>query len=89
MYATIQKWGNSRGIRIPKQLLEVMELRENDRVELIQQPDCIQIKKVKRTPHRTLEERLASFYGKRIDEIRSIESEPEIDWGEPGGSEVW
>ena len=36
MYATIQRWGNSQGLRIPKALLDALGLRENDRVELIQ-----------------------------------------------------
>ena len=45
MYATIQRWGNSQGLRIPKALLDALGLRENDRVELIQSDDGIQIKK--------------------------------------------
>ncbi|RAZ46220.1 AbrB family transcriptional regulator, partial [Klebsiella oxytoca] len=28
MYATIQKWGNSQGLRIPKALLDALGLRE-------------------------------------------------------------
>ena len=32
MYATIQKWGNSQGLRLPKALLDSIGLRENDRV---------------------------------------------------------
>lgn len=32
MYATIQKWGNSQRLRIPKVLLDALGLRENDRV---------------------------------------------------------
>lgn len=31
MQATIQKWGNSQGIRIPKAFLEALGIRENDR----------------------------------------------------------
>ena len=45
MYATIQRWGNSQGIRIPKVLLEALHIRENDRVELIQTEDTITIRK--------------------------------------------
>ena len=64
MYATIQKWGNSQGLRIPKAILDAVGLRENDRVELIQREDSIQIKRAASVPHRTLEERLTAFYGK-------------------------
>ena len=35
MYATIQKWGNSQGLRIPKALLDAVGLKEHDRVELV------------------------------------------------------
>ena len=78
MYATIQQWGNSQGLRIPKALLDALGLRGNDRVELIQSDDGIQIKKAA-AGHRTLEERLVAFYGKPVDEIpRSEEHTSEL-----------
>ena len=43
MYATIQKWGNSQGLRIPKALLDAVGLKEHDRVELVQMDDGINI----------------------------------------------
>lgn len=89
MYATIQRWGNSQGLRIPKVLLDALGLRENDRVELIQSEDGIQIKKTATTQHRSLEERLTAFYGKSVNELGRIESEPEVDWGKPEGAEAW
>lgn len=88
MYATIQKWGNSQGLRIPKALLDAVGLRENDRVELIQGEDSIQIKRAASVPHRTLEECLTSFYGKPVDQIERLE-EQEYDWGAAEGREVW
>ena len=88
MYATIQKWGNSQGLRLPKALLDSIGLRENDRVELSEEGDGIRIQKAAQPQHRTLEERLTAFYGKPLDEIALIESE-EIDWGRTEGSEVW
>ena len=39
MYATIQKWGNSNGLRLPKTMLEAIGMKENDCVELIQSED--------------------------------------------------
>ena len=30
MQATIQKWGNSQGIRIPKAFLDALNMAEND-----------------------------------------------------------
>ena len=88
MYATIQKWGNSNGLRFPKALLDAIGLKENDRVELIQSADAITIKKASPTQHKTLEERLTAFYGKPIEQIDRIPSE-EMDWGKAEGSEAW
>ena len=34
MCTTIQKWGNSHAIRIPKAILEMAELNENDKVKI-------------------------------------------------------
>ena len=92
MYATIQKWGNSQGLRIPKALLDAVGLRENDRVELIQRDDSIQINRAASVPHRTLEERLIAFYGKPVDQIERLEEQEydqEYDWGAAEGQEVW
>ena len=88
MYATIQKWGNSQGLRIPKALLDAIGLRENDRVELVQLENGIRIQKAAQPQHRSLEERLTAFYGKPIEEIKTIDSE-EVDWGKPEGQEIW
>ena len=88
MYATIQKWGNSQGLRIPKALLDAVGLRENDRVELVKNEDGIQIKRVVSVPHRTLEERLTAFYGKPVEEIERMDDQ-EYDWGSTEGQEVW
>ncbi len=89
MFATIQRWGNSQGLRIPKSLLETLGIRENDRVELIQCEDGITIKKAPVTKHKTLEERLVEFYGKPIEEIERIQDDEEICWGPASGDEVW
>ncbi|MCI2106914.1 MAG: AbrB/MazE/SpoVT family DNA-binding domain-containing protein [Intestinimonas sp.] len=89
MFATIQKWGNSQGLRIPKALLDGLGICENDRVELIQTSDAITIKKAAAAAHRTLEERLIAFYGKPIEEIDRIQGDGEIDWGKPEGQEQW
>jgi len=89
MFATIQKWGNSQGLRIPKSLLETLGIRENDRVQLIQNSDSITIKKAPVTKHKTLEERLVAFYGKPIEEIERIQDDEEVDWGPASGAEVW
>jgi antitoxin MazE len=62
MHTTIQKWGNSHGIRIPKQLMDALDLRESDRVEIGRHKDVITIRKVTKR-HRTLGERMAGYEG--------------------------
>ena len=89
MYAPIQRWGNSQGLRIPKPLLDAVGLRENDRVELLQSENGIQIRKPALLCHRSLEERLTAFYGRSVDELGRIDSEPEVNWGKPEGAEIW
>lgn len=89
MYATIQKWGNSQGLRIPKILLETLGIQENDKVELIPNKDSITIRKVTPIQHKTLEERLVEFYGKPIEQIERLTDETEVEWGGSVGNEVW
>lgn len=60
MHTTIQKWGNSHRIRITKQLMDDLNLRESDRVEISRQKDVITIRKATKR-HRTLEERMAGY----------------------------
>lgn len=48
MYGTIQRWGNSQGIRLPKGALNAAKLRENDEVEIIATDQAITIRKSKR-----------------------------------------
>ena len=80
MYTTIQKWGNSQAVRLPKGILEDAALRENDRVEIKTENGCIIISRVNKK-HRTIKERLAVYNG----DYRSTE----WDTGNPQGKEVW
>lgn len=74
----IQKWGNSQGIRIPKNILDMMNWKDNDTVEISFQGDSLLIKPHKR---KTIDELFANYNG-------TYQSE-EIDWGEPVGREIW
>ena len=88
MYATIQRWGNSNGLRIPKVLLDTLGIRENDQVELEQNEDSITIRKVSSQKHKTLEDRLTAFYGAPLQEIQPMQAK-EVDWGKAEGDEAW
>lgn len=83
MEARLQKWGNSDGIRIPSSFLKSLNLKTNDKVDLIQEKDKIIISKPKRK-HKTLEERLEDFRNLPTEEKGSIET---YDWGDDLGKE--
>lgn len=80
MLSTIQKWGNSQAIRLPKAVLETAQLKENETVQIIAEQDRIIIKKADTFRHKTLKERLANYSGEYIFE--------EWDTGRPVGKEV-
>ena len=80
MTAQIVKWGNSQGIRLPKNVLDEAGLRTNEHVELVTEAGRIIILKQHR--HQTLEERAAAYGGK-------LGPYEEYDWGEPVGREIW
>ena len=46
MTARIQKWGNSQGLRLPKHLLDAMDLATGDDVEIIAENNQIIIKPI-------------------------------------------
>ena len=78
--ATIQKWGNSQGIRIPKFILEQINLDTNSDVSISVTNDSIIIKKATKK-HIPLAERFADYTGEAQN--------GEYNWGEPQGEEVW
>ncbi len=74
----IRAWGNSQGIRIPKDILEKLNLKVSDILDIEIDNDSIILKKP--FVHKTFEERLAEYNG----EI----SVCDFDWGEPIGREM-
>lgn len=89
MRVRVQQWGNSQGIRIPKSVISAMKISLNDSLEINHDAETITIKKTVPERHRTIEERLETFYGKPLDQIQPVEKEPETDWGKPAGEEIW
>jgi len=91
MNAVISKWGNSRGVRLPKPYLEDLGLKENDIVDIEVENNVIMIKKSTTRKRKTIEERYTEFYG--TDFETAISNNPYdvelVDWGKPVGGEVW
>lgn len=73
----LRAWGNSQGIRIPKHILDQLQLEVSDNLDIMVQGDAIVLRKAFK--HRSFEERLAAYNG----EISICE----FDWGEPMGKE--
>ena len=94
MTTTIVKWGNSRGIRLPKPFLESLNLSDNDAVDVVTENNTIIIRKSVNRQHKTMKQRLEEFHGKDIETIlREADASNEhpvmVDWGKPVGEEIW
>lgn len=46
--ATITKWGNSQGLRLPKTLLEMLQWKNDDIVEIVVENNQLSIKKIEK-----------------------------------------
>ena len=80
MQAQVKEWGNSQGIRLPKEVLKSAGIEINEVLDVTVSNGVIML--VKSVRHKTLEERAAEFDGKLM-------LDGEYDWGEPVGREVW
>jgi antitoxin MazE len=78
MKATIQKWGNSLGIRIPKVIADALNLQNGSEVELLEDSDKIIIQPQRRP---MLDDLLAA--------INEDNLHGEINSGGPAGKELW
>lgn len=80
MQAQVKEWGNSQGIRLPKEVLKSAGISLNEILDVVVSNGSITL--VKTFRHKTLEERVAEFDGKLM-------FDGEYNWGEPVGREVW
>lgn len=87
MYTTLQKWGNSQAIRIPKAILEKANLKENDPVELKVEDGNLII--IPLNKHMTLKERLTAYGEVEGEDGEDGNASREWDTGKPRGKEVW
>ena len=80
MKAEIKKWGNSQGIRLSKEILQMANMGLNEILDISASDGIITLTKAYR--HKTLEERAAEYDGK-------LNRDGEYDWGETVGREIW
>lgn len=82
MPTKIQKWGNSQGLRIPREVLDEAHITVGDEVDVLAGDGVILVKPVKKVRGRhNLEELLA-----RIPKNYRAAEE---DWGKAQGKEAW
>ena len=87
MKATLQKWGNSQGIRIPKDLLNTLGIEVGTELSIGLSDDKTSITLSPAKDCRPIRGR------HRIEELIANSSPDayagEVDWGEPQGNEAW
>jgi antitoxin MazE len=82
MVTKIQKWGNSQGLRLSKQVLEDARLAVGDDVDVSARDGVIFIAPTRRVRGKRNLQELVS----RIPKGYKVK---ETDWGEPVGRETW
>ena len=82
MVTKVQKWGNSQGLRLAKQVLEDARIAVGDDVDVIARDGQIVIAPVRRVRGKHSLKELVS----RIPKNHKTK---ELDWGKPVGREAW
>lgn len=77
----IQRWGNSQGIRLPKQLLDALHWELNEKITITPQDNRLILEPAHPKKHQTIAELFNGFDGQY--------NCSEIDWGQPVGKEIW
>jgi len=80
MKSTVQKWGNSLAIRIPKSFAAEIDLYQGAEIDLVLLENKIQIEPIKKKKI-TLDDLLSQVNEENIHK--------EVDTGKPVGMEIW
>lgn len=81
MTTTIQKWGNSQGIRIPKIVLDTVKWKENEQIVILVEENKLIIEKANDKKRKNIKELFEDYHGE-YDPV-------EMNWGKPEGGEIW
>jgi len=82
MVTKVQRWGNSQGLRLAKQVLEEARISVGDPVDVSTRDGVIVIIPVRRVRGRLSLQELVSRIPKNY-------KTKEVEWGEPVGKEDW
>ena len=78
--ATVTKWGNAQGIRLPETFCRQLGISVGDKVSLTIEKNKLILESA--SDRYTLQARLKAWQGAGAPES-------EYDWGEPVGEEIW
>jgi antitoxin MazE len=82
MITKVQKWGNSQGLRLSKEILSNADIEVGDAVDVAVCDGAIVVTPVRRVRGGVDIEQL-------VREIPADYKPGELDWGPPSGREVW
>jgi antitoxin MazE len=78
----VQKWGNSQGLRLSKELLSNVDIQVGDTVDIEVRDGALVV-----TPTRRV--RGGTDLAELVREIPADYKPGELDWGTPADREVW
>ena len=82
MITKLQKWGNSQGVRLSKELLAEVDLAVGDAVDVSAADGMLVVTPVRRV-------RGARDLADVLGRFSADHEAAELDWGPPAGREVW
>ena len=82
MITKVQKWGNSQGVRLSKELLSGAEIDVGDAVDVAVRDGALVVTPVRRI-------RGGHDLEQLVSRIPKSYKSGELDWGPPVGREVW
>ena len=82
MITKVQKWGNSQGLRLSKDLLSEAEIEMGDAVDVVVSQGTLVATPVRRV-------RGGHDLRELVSRIPKDYKPEEVDWGPPVGREVW
>ena len=82
MNTKVQKWGNSQGVRLSKELLSQADIKVGDAVDVAVRDGVLVVTPVHRV-------RGGHDLNELVNRIPQDYKSEELDWGKPVGREVW
>lgn len=80
MQVSLQRWGKSQGIRIPKSIINEMNLDKNQKFDLTMQDEKIIL---------TKQQENFSLIRELFENYETENTQSEFDWCSPKGNEIW